>query len=309
MARKLRVQYPGAIYHAMNRGDHSERVFHDASDPEVFLATLAEACAKTDWQVHCFCLMSNHFHLVIETPRANLVYGMKWLLATYTSRFNHRHKLFGHLFSGRYKALPVDGSTTGYLKSACDYVHLNPARANLIAPEQPLQSYPWSSYPLYLKEPTQRPAWLRTDRLLGEWGIPMDSAAGREHFALGLEARRQSERATTLEQLPPCGWCIGSEPFRQELLQQMTVLPARHYAGPEWQETAERKAQHILCEELHKRGWDLEGLKKRRKGDPDKIQIARRLRSQTTMTLAWIAQHLAMGTPGSLANCLRNNNR
>src|SRR5260221_5924091 len=105
MARKLRVQYPGAIYHAMNRGDHSEAVFRDAHDTELFLATLAEVCAKTDWQVHSFCLMTNHFHLVIETPRANLVPGMKWLLATYTSRFNHKHKLFGHLFSGRYKAL------------------------------------------------------------------------------------------------------------------------------------------------------------------------------------------------------------
>ena len=306
MARKLRVQYPGAIYHAMNRGDHSEAVFRDARDSELFLATLAEACAKTDWQVHSFCLMTNHFHLVIETPRANLVAGMKWLLATYTSRFNHKHKLFGHLFSGRYKALPVDGSATGYLKSACDYVHLNPARANLIAPEQPLQAYPWSSYPLYLKEPAQRPTWLRTDRLLGDWGIPMDSPAGREHFALGLEARRQSEQAQNVERLPPCGWCLGNDQFRQELLQQMLALPERHYGGPEWQETAEKKARHILSEELQKLGWDLEGLKQRRKSDPEKIKIARRLRSQTTMTLAWIAQHLSMGAPGSLANCLRN---
>jgi putative transposase len=309
MARKLRVQYPGAIYHTMNRGDHSESVFRDARDPELFLATLAEACAKTDWQVHSFCLMSNHFHLVIETPRANLVPGMKWLLATYTCRFNRKHKLFGHLFSGRYKALPVDGSTNGYLKSACDYVHLNPARAKLIAPEQPLQAYPWSSYSFYLKEPAQRPTWLRTDRLLGEWGIPMDSPEGRAHFALGLEARRQSEQAQHVDELPPCGWCIGSEQFRQELLGQMTALPERHYGGPEWQETAEKKARRILFEELRQRGWDLEELKKRRKGDPDKIEIARRLRAQTTMTLAWIAQYLSMGTPGSLANCLRSNSR
>ena len=307
MARKLRVQYPGAIYHAMNRGDHSEAVFRDAHDPELFLATLAEACAKTDWQVHSFCLMTNHFHLVIETPRAILVPGMKWLMATYTSRFNHKHKLFGHLFSGRYKALPVDGSATGYLKSACDYVHLNPARAKLIAPEQPLQAYPWSSYPFYLKDPAQRPTWLRTDRLLGEWGIPVDSPAGRERFALGLEVRRQSEQDQNVEQLPTRAWCIGNDQFRQELLRQMLTLPERHYGGPEWQETAEKKAQHILSEELHKLGWDLDSLKQRRKGDPEKVKIARRLRSQTTMTLAWIAQHLNMGAPGSLANCLRNN--
>ena len=105
----------------------------------------------------------SHFHLVIETPRANLTEGMKWLLGTYTCRFNHKHKLFGHLFSGRYKAKPVDAGGTGYLKSACDYVHLNPVRAGLLSPEQPLQSYRWSSYPLYLLLPESRPAWLRTD--------------------------------------------------------------------------------------------------------------------------------------------------
>ena len=79
--------------------------------------------------------------LVVETPQPNLVAGMKWLLGTYTSRFNRRHKLFGHLFSGRYKSLIVDGSGTGYLKSVCDSVHLNPARAKLVAAEQPLKSF------------------------------------------------------------------------------------------------------------------------------------------------------------------------
>jgi putative transposase len=113
MARKLRVQYPGAIYHVMSRGDHLEAIFGDRKDPELFLATMAEACGKTDWQVHAFCLMSNHFHLVLETPRGNLVEGMKWLLGTYTSRFNHKHHLFGHLFACRYKAL-----APGYVRNS-----------------------------------------------------------------------------------------------------------------------------------------------------------------------------------------------
>src|ERR1041385_7859516 len=96
-----------------------------------FLSTLEEACAKTGWQIDCFCLMSNHFHLVVETPNANLVEGMKWFLGVYTARFNRKRKLFGHLFCGRYKALVVDGSGNGYLKSVCDYVHLNPVRASV----------------------------------------------------------------------------------------------------------------------------------------------------------------------------------
>ena len=145
MARKLRVQYPGAIYHVMNRGDRREAIFIDEADRGLLMATLGQACEKTDWQIHAWCLMSNHFHLVIETPRANLVEGMHWLLGVYTSRFNHRHKEFGHLFSGRYKALIVDGSGNGYLKAVCDYVHLNPVRAGLIGLAEPLQAYRWSS--------------------------------------------------------------------------------------------------------------------------------------------------------------------
>ena len=113
MPRKLRVEYEGAIYHVMNRGDRREAIFLDEEDRQSFLQTLGEGCAKTDWQVHAYCLMSNHFHLVVETPRANLVAGMQWFLGTYTSRFNRRHKLFGHLFSGRYKSLIVDGSGSG----------------------------------------------------------------------------------------------------------------------------------------------------------------------------------------------------
>ncbi len=120
MARKLRVEYPGAIYHVMNRGDRREPIFRDDEDRQKFLTTLGEACVKTGRQVHALCLMGNHFHLVVETPKANLVAGMKWFLGTYTSRFNRRHRLFGHVFSGRYKSLVVDGSGTGYLRTVYD---------------------------------------------------------------------------------------------------------------------------------------------------------------------------------------------
>ena len=182
MGRKLRVQYPGAIYHVMNRGDQREPIFEDDLDRQRFLQTLGEACAKTDWQVHAWCLMGNHFHLVIETPQPNLVVGMKWFLGTYTSRFNRRHKLFGHLFSGRYKALVVGGSGNGYLKTVCDYVHLNPVRAKLLPSEEPLRAFQWSSFAEYLKAPARRPPWLRVDRLLGEMGIAQDTLGGRRQF-------------------------------------------------------------------------------------------------------------------------------
>jgi REP-associated tyrosine transposase len=267
----------------------------------LFLETLGEACLKTDWQVHAWCLMDNHFHVVLETPRPNLVEGMRWFLSVYTNRFNHRQKEFGHLFSGRYRALIVDGSGNGYLKSVCDYVHLNPVRAGLIPAEQPLQAYLWSSYPLYLLDPSRRPSWLRVDRLFGEWGIPKDSPVGREQFAAHLEARRRAENEDGTD--PLRGWYVGGEEFRQELLEQVNELAAPLHRGPDIQEAAVAKAERILSEELNRLRWLPEHLRARRKGDPQKVRIALRLRKETTMTLAWIAARLCMGTPSHLA-CL-----
>jgi putative transposase len=301
MARKLRLQYPGAIYHVMNRGDRREAIFHNDQDRLLFLDTLAEACEKTDWQIHAWCLMNNHFHLVTETPRGNLVDGMKWLLGVYTNRFNHRKKEFGHLFSGRYKALHVDGSGSGYLKTVCDYVHVNPARAGLVAAQEPLHSYAWSSYPVYLKDPTQRPIWLRVDRLLGEWGVPNDSPAGRAQFAGLVEARRQSERQG---EYPPQGWCLGSEEFHRELLAQTTELASPRHRGEEIRESALAKAERIAEEELRALHWSAGDLHGRRKSDPQKVRIATRLRHETTMTLEWIAQRLYMGAATHVASLL-----
>ena len=179
MPRKLRIEYTGAIYHLMSRGDRREAIYRNDVDRQDFIKTLAETCQKTGWQVHAYCLMSNHFHLVVETPQANLVAGMRWLLSTYTNRLNHRHKVFGHVFSGRYKAIVVDGGGDGYLRTACDYVHLNPVRARLLKKEERLLAYPWSSLMGYVAAPGHRPEWMRVDRLLGEHGIGRDTEAGR----------------------------------------------------------------------------------------------------------------------------------
>jgi len=303
MPRQLRLEYAGAIYHVMNRGDRREVIVRDWRDREGFLATLGEACAKTGWQVHAFCLMSNHFHLVLETPQPNLVSGMSWLLGTYSSRFNRRHKLVGHVFSGRYKSLVVDGSQNGYLRTVCDYVHLNPVRAKLIGLEQALREYRWSSYPEYLKGPRQRVCWLRVDRLLGEMGIPKDSAAGRRQFALRMEQRRREADGQDWAKLRR-GWCFGDETFRQELLAQVQEKAKPSHYGRERQEAAEEKAKRIIREELRTLGWESAELGRRLKGDREKVRIARRLRAETTVSLKWIAACLLMGTWTYVANRL-----
>ncbi|MBI4664553.1 MAG: transposase [Verrucomicrobia bacterium] len=303
MARKLRVEYPGAVYHVMNREDWREPIFREEEDRRRFLLTLGEACGKTGWKVHALCLMANHFHLVVETPRGNLVAGMKWFLGTYTGRFNRRHKLLGHLFSGRYKALVVDGSGSGYLKTVCDYVHLNPARAKLLSPEQPLRAYLWSSWPEYLKRPVQRWSWLSVERLLGEYHIPKDSAAGRRQLEQALEERRAAEAGVDHQSLRR-GWCLGRESFRKELLGQMKErLGAEHY-GAERHETMEAHAEGIVRQELKRRGWDEEELGRRAKGDAHKVKMAVRLRAETAVTVKWIAERLQMGAPGYVNHLL-----
>jgi len=267
------------------------------------MQTLGEACAKTDWQVHAWCLMPNHFHLVVETPKPNLVDGMKWLLGTYTGRFNRRHSVCGHLFSGRYKALLVDGSGNGYLKTVCDYVHLNPSRAQLIGPNVRLTDFKWSSFGEYLKLPAQRPRWLRVDRLLGEHGIQLDSAAARTELGRRMEARRKVEEDPALGEALG-GWYVGSEPFRQELLAKMATVAGPEHFGREIRESSEGKANRIIAEELSARSWKEEDLVRRRKGDPEKLKIVLRLRRETTMTLSWIAVRLSMGTRSHLVHLL-----
>jgi len=308
MPRKLRLEYAGAIYHVMNRGDRREDIFLDDEDRRRFVHTLGEACEKTDWRVHAYCLMRNHFHLVVETPRANLVLGMQWFLSTYTARFNRRHKYFGHLFSGRYKALMVDGSGNGYLKSVCDYVHLNPARAKLLRTEQSLRAYPWSSYPEYLKAHAKRAAWLRVERLLGEWGIGADSVAGRRQFERGMEERKVQEESVQNEDWKRLrrGWCWGEKTFREELLGMIGEKRSEHHHGQELEESAAQKAERLLDQMIRKARWREADLVERRKGDEVKVQMAARLRTETTMSWKWIAQRLRMGHWRSAANAVRS---
>ncbi len=292
----------------MNRGDRREAIFADDQDRRRFLETLQEACQKTGWQVHAYCLMRNHFHLVVETPQANLVVGMKWLLGTYTGRFNRRHRQCGHLFSGRYKALLVDDSGNGYLKTVCDYVHLNPVRAKQLRKEQPLADFLWSSFPQYLAPPARRPVWLRVDRLFGEWGIPKDSAAGRRIFGERVEKRRQEKLDQEFKPIER-GWCLGGEDFRRELLEQIEARPGPSHFGEAVQEAEEAQAERLTRAFLKQKGWTEGALARWRKGDPSKVQLALELRRRTTMPLRWIAQRLNMGTRGHLAWLLQQHRR
>jgi REP element-mobilizing transposase RayT len=303
--RQIRIEYEGALYHLLNRGDRRETVFRDNMDRESFLEILGNTCARTGWQVHAYCLMGNHFHLVVETPRANLVAGMKWLLGSYTMRFNRRHRLTGHLFAGRYKSLLIDGSNPTYLRTVCDYVHLNPARAGLVRKEKSLESYAWSSYPSYLKAPRRRERWLRCDRLLGEHGLEKESRRHRLEFGRRTEARRLENNAE--DAAIRRGWRYGAEDFLVRLLDKVVKSPREHHRALERNETDREKAERIVRDSLADLGWRQQDLRRRRKSDRTKVLLARRVRSQTAVSLRWIADRLEMGTWTHVSNLLREN--
>ena len=205
----------------------------------------------------------------------------------------------GHFLSGRYKAQLVEGSGNGYLRTACDYVHLNPARAGLLKAEERLLAYPWSRLGYYLAAPEHRPQWVRVDRLLGEHGLQHDTAAARQEFERRMEARRMETGDEPSLKALRRGWCLGGEDFRKRMLAETEGKLGENHFGELRQETAEAKAQRIISEELGRLGWNLADFASRPKSDPAKLQIAARLRRETTLTIKQIAGRLHLGTARS----------
>jgi putative transposase len=188
MARPIRVEFEGAVYHVMARGNERQAIFRDDKDRQGFLDVLSQMVERFGVLLHVYCLMPNHYHLVVETPRANLSQAIGWLQVTYTVRFNRRHRRIGHLFQGRYKAQLVDAE--GYAQSLVRYVHLNPVRPKDKRAEIPserleeLDAFAWSSHRDYAGL-RRAPRWLSQD-WLGYWGE--GSAARREYRAYLREA-------------------------------------------------------------------------------------------------------------------------
>ncbi len=312
MPRQIRIEYEGAIYHVMNRGDHGEAIFIDEEDQRKFLATLGEACVKAGWQVHAYCLMKNHFHLVLETPKPTLVAGMRWLLGVYTQRFNLRHHKRGHLFAGRYKSLIIDESDRSYLRTVCDYVHLNPVRAQLLSPNTSLETYDWSSFNNYLQLPRKRFPWLRVDRLLGEHGIENDNASGRKEFCriMNLRCFSDSKHDEAAYKLIRREWKFGTQQFVESLHQKIDFTPNKKiHTAIECNETMEAFGKRLIQEKLTELKINSNTLNLLRKTDPLKIELAEMLRSKTTLSWEWIASELKAGTRGTLVDAFHKKKR
>ena len=163
MARPLRIQYPGAVYHVTSRGNERKPVFRDGQDRESFLHTLDHVINRYHWLCHAYCLMNNHYHFLVETPDGNLSKGMRQLNGVYTQAFNRRHRRAGHLFQGRYKGILVQKDS--HLLEVLRYVVLNPVRAGTV--ERPEQ-WKWSSYLATVGKAKRHPC-LTTDWIIRQF--------------------------------------------------------------------------------------------------------------------------------------------
>jgi REP element-mobilizing transposase RayT len=304
MARLLRIEYPGAVYHVMARGNRGRAIFKDDLDRQRWIKTLGEACAKTGWHVHAYVLMDNHYHFLVETPKANLVAGMKWMQGVYTQSYNIRHGMRGHLFQGRYKAVPVEAAIPGYLENASTFIHLNPARAGLIQiGREKLKSYRWSSYPLYLTLATRVPAWLERKRVMGALRLKPEERRGYELYlesrALELGVKADCDELEAQWKMLRRGWYVGSSRFAAQLRGQLRqlgrALQRESRGGAVKREQGEQAIRRRLREGLAALGIREKDLKQPPMVTAEKAALAGWLREGTTSSLRWLSEHLHMG--------------
>lgn len=182
MSRPLRIEVPGGLFHVTSRGDRREAIFLDDSDRHKWLTLLGEVCQRFNWACHAYCLMDNHFHIVVETADGNLSAGMRQLNGIYTQWHNHAHDRVGHVFQGRFKGILVQRDA--YLLELARYVVLNPVRAGLCAlPGQ----WPWSSYRAMIGQ-APVPEWLQTTWLMAQFSpqAATATAAYVDHVRAGI---------------------------------------------------------------------------------------------------------------------------
>lgn len=322
MARSVRIEYAGAYYHVMARGNRREAIFLDDDDRRFFLQVLGEACEKTGWRVHAWVLMGNHYHLFIETPEGNLVEGMKWLQNTVTRRFNIRHRQWGRLFGDRYKAVLVEGELPAYYETLMQYIHLNPARAGLVNGKkgESILDYPWSSVAGgYALSPGKRAKWLAAETGFLTLGLE-DTAAGRREMVSSLDRRILEKGKRSGEVLLAAevdkrmshlrrGWYWGRQEFGEKMLKlgQKMVRKgkSREYRrSPQRLEHGQRRAEKWVCEGLEIAGLeerDLAGLKG---SDPRKVALAKVIWEKTTVSQGWIARRMQMRSAANVCQLL-----
>jgi REP element-mobilizing transposase RayT len=296
MARKLRLEYPGAIYHVINRGNYRRDVFETVGAAQSFVQTLEEAVALYGWRLQAYTLMSNHFHLVVETPKPNLTEGMHWLMSTTATRFNRFRQERGHLFQGRYQALPIeDARVMGHV---IDYVHLNPVRARVVEAAQ-VGAFRWSSLARFLRGP--RFAGLDPEgALTGRgWSDTPEGWSGYVEHLIALAANHEEQKRLGYERFST-GWAIGGTDWQRTLAAEhknkaltpgLAAQEARALREAQWREVFDKKLQ----ETGRTKAEALTAPKTARW----KLQLAQSVRAESGASVAWLTRELALGAEGT----------
>jgi len=299
MARKLRIQFPGATYHVINRGNYRRDLFVSAPEAQAFLETLREAASLMGWRLHAYALMRNHYHLAITTPEPNLVQGMHWLQSTWATRFNRFRQERGHLFQGRYQSLLIEDAAA--LARVVDYIHLNPVRAKIVPPEQ-VHRYRWTS----LAGIGKGSGWGDD----GGWqggGRFSNDAAGRAAYVQYLidlgrdEAGWESRGLRGLSQ----GWAIGTHGWRRSLAKEYRQLALdQGVALADIRDLRVEAWEAAVSDALAKAKRREASLATKPLKQPWKIQLAASVRRQSGASLAWLARRLQLGSAASLRSYL-----
>ena len=299
----------------MARGEGGKDVFEDEVDRTVWLARLGEVCGSYGWRVHAWVMMGNHFHLLLETPEANLVAGMKWFMGVFSQGWNRRRKRLGHVFQGRYKAVVVNGEGSGeYFRIVADYIHLNPVRIGWVGGKsrKTLRSWRWSSFPNYAGR--KSPEWLVTDRVLEAFALA-EGRRGLKAYAHYLEERAKDQKGVlTDESLKALrrGWYLGEESFGEKLVGMLKPEVAERRRKGSVRGEAARAHDVAEAERLAKAGLKSMGLPGkteklvgRGKWLEEKSMLASLIRKRTGVRNAWIAERLAMGSESNVTVALR----
>jgi putative transposase len=213
MSRAWRIEYPGALYHVLSRGNERRDIFVDDDDRRMFLGTLGEMAERFELDIAAYVLMGNHYHLLLRTRRGNLSKSMQWFGVTYTNRFNSLNSHSGHLFQGRFKSMIVQNDA--YLLRLSYYIHRNPVRAGMV---ERLSAYRWSSYANYAYK-KKRPDWLNTELLLSQFINVIDP-----HRAYRQAAQKYSKEEHLLWEELRHGFILGSKQFVETI--KAGYLPA-----------------------------------------------------------------------------------
>lgn len=292
MPRKPRIEYEDAVYHVLNRGNYQDAVFLVGEAGEVFERTLFDTCRRFGWILYAYVVMSNHYHLALKTPEANLVKGMQWFQSTFGNRFNRLIRKRGHVFQGRYKALLIEDS--GYLLRVVNYIHLNPVRAGIVTMDA-LRTYQLSSFSrLFLK---QRPACLGPEDWLVLAGNLKPTIAGMKsyHHYLAMSYEEDPETHKAMHRELCRGWYVGTRDGKKALLKDVAAGNVGQDAGLSLTRFGDDGGETLLAEGLSCLGKSERDLEIAPKGAEWKVVLASWIKSQCGVSNQWLSTHLRMG--------------